>query len=98
MWHTVRRLLAMCCATFCVALQFPAAAADSADRSLVSFPPTRSMLVLIPGNGEAQNPAVSRFVFLAILTQTWQVLLHPIAVAVRDELAKYATASSASAS
>ena len=127
MWHRTRCLLATCVATLCLALQLPAAAADSSERSLVSFAPTRSILVLIPGegaahalseyplgsvdasstqeadllrecaNGESQQ-AAARFVFLGIITQTWQVLLHPLAVALRDELAKYAVASSASAS
>jgi hypothetical protein len=49
-------------------------------------------------NGETQSSVTSRFFFLGIITQTWQVLLHPLAVAVRDELAKYASVSSASAS
>jgi hypothetical protein len=128
MWHPLRCVLATCAATFCLAPQLPAAAADSGDRSLVSFAPTRAMLVLIPGdgaaralseyplgsvdasgtqeaevlrectNGESQNAAASRSFFLAIFTQTWQVLLHPLAVAVRDELSKYASLSSASAS
>ena len=49
-------------------------------------------------NGESQRAVTSRSFFLGIITQTWQVLLHPLAVAVRDELAKYASVSSASAS
>jgi hypothetical protein len=48
-------------------------------------------------NGESQRN-VQRTFFIGILTQTWQVLLHPLAVAVKDELAKYASVSSASAS
>jgi hypothetical protein len=48
-------------------------------------------------NGESQR-AVARSFFVAIFTQTWQVLLHPLAVGVRDELAKYSSVSSASAS
>jgi hypothetical protein len=47
-------------------------------------------------NGESQR--ATRSFFVAIFTQTWQVLLHPLATAVRDELAKYASVSSASAS
>jgi len=49
-------------------------------------------------NGETQRPVVARGFFLAIVAQTWQVLLHPLAVAVRDDLAKYSSVSSASAS
>jgi hypothetical protein len=48
-------------------------------------------------NGETQH-VVSRSFFIAIFTQTWQVLLHPLAIAVRDELAKYSSVSSATAS
>jgi hypothetical protein len=48
-------------------------------------------------NGESQH-AVQRSFFIGIITQTWQVLLHPLAVAVKEELAKYASVSSASAS
>ena len=128
MRHIVRYLLATGVATFCLALQAAAAAADGGERSRVSFTPTRALLVLIPGdgaahalsdyslgsvdatspqeaqllreceNGESQQAAVARSFFLGIITQTWQVLLHPLAIAVRDELAKYASASSASAS
>jgi len=105
-----------------------AVAADTSERSQVSFAPTRAVLVLIPGaeaarslaehkpdkvdagssqeaellrecsNGEPQRTVSSRSFFLGIFTQTWQVLLHPLAVAVRDELAKYSSVSSASAS
>lgn len=49
-------------------------------------------------NGEPQRSVASRTFFIGILTQTWQLLLHPVAVAVKDELAKYASVSSASAS
>ena len=128
MRHTSRWLLAACSATVCLALRFPAHAADSGERSRVTFAPTRTVLVLIPGegaaralsehplgsvdasgsqeaellrecsNGESQHAVVSRSFFIGIFTQTWQVLLHPLAVAVRDEMAKYSTASSASES
>jgi len=49
-------------------------------------------------DGESQHAVVARSFFIGIITQTWQVLLHPLAVAVRDELAKYSSVSSASAS
>jgi hypothetical protein len=48
-------------------------------------------------NGESQHN-VQRSFFIGIITQTWQVLLHPLAVAVKDELAKYSSVSSANAS
>jgi hypothetical protein len=48
-------------------------------------------------NGESQRN-VQRSFFIGIITQTWQVLLHPLAVAVKDELAKYSSVSSAGAS
>jgi hypothetical protein len=127
MSHTLRWLLAAWAAAVCLTPQFPATAADSGERSRVSFAPTRAILELIPAvgaahalsehplgsvdasntheadllrecsNGESQRP-VSRSFFIGIFTQTWQVLLHPLSIAVHDELAKYASASSASAS
>jgi hypothetical protein len=56
---------------------------------------------LRPGDGLCDLTRIfaeNRGFFIGIITQTWQVLLHPLAVAVRDELAKYASASSASVS
>jgi hypothetical protein len=125
MRHTLRWAVVGCTAAACLALRF-AAAADSEERSRVSFTPTRATLVLIPGEGAAralsdhplpsvdassaqesellrecangESQRTERSFFLAIFTQTWQVLLHPLAVAVKDELAKYASVSSASAS
>jgi hypothetical protein len=57
--------------------------------------PQEAELLRECSNGESQR--APRSFFIAIFTQTWQVLLHPIAVAVRDELAKYSSVSSASA-
>lgn len=128
MWRTRRWVLAACTGAACLALQSTAAVVDSGERMRMSFAPTRTMLVLIPGaeatralsehkfgavdtfgaqeaellrecsNGESQRTVVERSFFLGIITQTWKVLLHPLAVGVRDELAKYASVSSASAS
>jgi hypothetical protein len=49
-------------------------------------------------NGETQHAQATRSFFLAVATNAWQVLLHPLAVSVHDELLKYASVSDATAS
>jgi len=49
-------------------------------------------------NGETQRAQATRSFFLALATNAWQVLLHPLAVSVHDELLKYASVSDATAS
>ena len=49
-------------------------------------------------DGEAQRPQAARGFLLSLVVQGWRVLLHPLAVSVKEELQKYAQVSSASAS
>jgi len=49
-------------------------------------------------NGESQRPQASRGFLWSLVVQGWRVLLHPLAVSVKEELQKYAQVSSASAS
>ncbi len=49
-------------------------------------------------NGESQRPQTSKGFLWTFAVQSWQVLLHPLAVSVQDELHKYAQVSAASAS
>jgi hypothetical protein len=49
-------------------------------------------------NGEAQQGQVAKGFLFDIAARTWRVLLHPVAVSVREELLKYASVSAASAS
>ena len=48
-------------------------------------------------DGEAQRPQASRGFLWSFVVQGWRVLLHPLAVSVKEELQKYAQVSSASA-
>jgi hypothetical protein len=111
-----------------LALCWPAGADEPGQRVPVTFPPARTLLVLIPGaeatqalsdhpltgidvnsagerellrdcaNGETQRSQATKGFFLSFLFQGWRILLHPLAVAVQDELHKYAQVSAASAS
>lgn len=49
-------------------------------------------------NGEVQRSQATKGFLLSFATQGWRVLLHPLAVAVQEELHKYAQVSAASAS
>lgn len=49
-------------------------------------------------DGQSQRPQTSKGFLWTFALQSWQVLLHPLAVAVQDELRKYAQVSAASAS
>lgn len=111
-----------------LAASWPAGAAEPAQHAPVAFPPTRALLVLVPGtdatqalsehrlpsidinsaaerellrgcaDGESQRPQASRGFLWSMVVQGWRVLLHPLAVSVKEELQKYAQVSSASAS
>jgi len=48
-------------------------------------------------DGESQRPQASRGFLWSLVVQGWRVLLHPLAVSVKEELQKYAEVSSASA-
>ena len=48
--------------------------------------------------GETQRALAQKGFLWAVAVQAWRVFLHPFAVSVRDELLKYASVSSASAS
>lgn len=48
-------------------------------------------------NGESQRSETSKGFLLSFALQSWHVLLHPLAVAVQEELHKYAQVSAASA-
>lgn len=48
--------------------------------------------------GSAEGQVAARGLFLGAVEKAWRVLLHPLAVAVRDELLKYGTVSEATAS
>ncbi|HWZ62766.1 MAG TPA: hypothetical protein VNX02_07090 [Steroidobacteraceae bacterium] len=49
-------------------------------------------------NGESQRGEATKGFLLSFALQSWRVLLHPLAVAVQEELHKYAQVSAASAS
>jgi hypothetical protein len=49
-------------------------------------------------DGESQRPQATRSFLLSLALQGWRVLLHPLAVSVKEELQKYAQVSAASAS
>lgn len=49
-------------------------------------------------NGEAQRSQASKGFLWSLAVQGWRVLLHPLAVSVREELQKYAQVSAANAS
>jgi hypothetical protein len=49
-------------------------------------------------DGQSQRAQTSRGFLLSVVIQGWRVLLHPLAVSVKEELQKYAQVSSASAS
>jgi hypothetical protein len=49
-------------------------------------------------NGESQRAETSKGFLLGFALQSWHVLLHPLAVAVQEELHKYAQVSAASTS
>ncbi|HXY96434.1 MAG TPA: hypothetical protein VEH00_05615 [Steroidobacteraceae bacterium] len=49
-------------------------------------------------DGESQRPQASRGFLWSLVVTGWRVLLHPLAVSVKEELQKYAQVSSASAS
>lgn len=49
-------------------------------------------------NGEAQRPQAQRGFLWDVVVRAWRVMLHPLAVSVRDELLKYASVSEASSS
>ena len=79
-------------------------AAEQAVQSLAQDPPAgidpaseaEAELARDCGSGESQ--IASRSLFFGMIEKAWRVLLHPLAVAVRDELLKYGTVSAASAS
>jgi hypothetical protein len=48
--------------------------------------------------GESQRAQVAKGFLWSVVTQTWRVLLHPLAVSVHEELLKYSRVSAASAS
>ena len=48
-------------------------------------------------DGESQRPQATRGLLWSLVVQGWRVLLHPLAVSVKEELQKYAQVSSASA-
>jgi hypothetical protein len=50
------------------------------------------------GNGEAQSALAQRSFLWDVLVRTWRLVLHPVAVSVREELLKYTSVSDASAS
>ncbi|HET9331263.1 MAG TPA: hypothetical protein VFO23_12105, partial [Steroidobacteraceae bacterium] len=78
--------------------------AEQAVQALAQDPPAgidpasdaESELARDCGSGEGQLAA--RGLFLGMAEKAWRVLLHPLAVAVRDELLKYGTVSEATAS
>lgn len=78
--------------------------AEQAVQSLAQDPPAgidpasdaESELARDCASGESQVAA--RGLFLGVIEKAWRVLLHPLAVAVRDELLKYGTVSGATAS
>lgn len=49
-------------------------------------------------DGEAQRPQVQKGFLWDVVVRAWRVMLHPVAVSVRDELLKYASVSEAAAS
>jgi hypothetical protein len=49
-------------------------------------------------NGQAQRPQLQKGFLWDVVVRAWRVMLHPVAVSVRDELLKYASVSDASAS
>jgi hypothetical protein len=60
--------------------------------------PAEAALVRDCANGESQGPQASRGFLWSFATQAWRVALHPVAVAVHEELLKYARVSDATAS
>lgn len=49
-------------------------------------------------DGEAQRPREQKGFLWDVVGQAWRVMLHPVAVSIRDELLKYASVSEASSS
>jgi hypothetical protein len=60
--------------------------------------PAEKELLRDCANGESQGRQTSKGFLWSLAVQGWRVLLHPLAVSVKEELQKYAQVSSASAS
>jgi hypothetical protein len=67
-------------------------------RTLDPTSPAEAALVRDCANGENQGSQASRGFLWSFATQAWRVALHPVAVAVHEELLKYARVSDATAS
>jgi hypothetical protein len=67
-------------------------------RTIDPTSPAEVALVRDCANGESQGPQASRGFLWSFATQAWRVALHPVAVAVHEELLKYARVSDATAS
>jgi hypothetical protein len=72
--------------------------ADHRPGTIDAASPAEAGLLRECAAGESQHTQTSKGFFWDIATTGWRVLLHPVAVAVRDELLKYSKVSEASAS
>jgi hypothetical protein len=72
--------------------------ADHRPGTIDTASPAEASLLRECAAGETQRAQPSKGFFWDIATTGWRVLLHPVAVAVRDELLKYSKVSEASAS
>jgi len=74
------------------------ALAEHRPSSIVATSAPEAQLLQACADGESQRGAAAKGFLWDILTRTWQILLHPMAVSVRNELLKYSSVSDATAS